>query len=279
MINSGSVLLERVSLLTPVAIRFWDQATRSYVREGLEVTVRPATSAGRAVPALPNRSGVYVARGLPGLREAESGAGDAAFWDTLPSDHVRPFLIDVIDLKGRFLPWSIEADLPQRGFVMPACLSSLPPMPGVPLFSSPARPAVPGMAMVRVEIEEVAAEGVSTPARWAFVQVKVGTETALGLTDELGRAALIAPYPRPGNGDTVPLSDSEWAVELKVLYAPDEAETVAPVLCRSLNQGLVPVFRDREGTEGFTPQAKLRFGRELVLTDDLSGKVFVRPTA
>jgi hypothetical protein len=279
MIDSGSVLLERVSLLTPMAIRFWDQATRSPVRDGLAVKVRPATGAGRAVTAMPNRSGVFVARGLPGLREPESGAGDAGFWDTLPSDQVRPFVIDVIDLKGRFLPWSIEADLPQRGFVMPACLSSLPPMPGVPLFSSPARPPVPGAAMVRVEIEEVPADRPSGPARWAFVQVKVGTETALGLTDERGSAALIAPYPKPGNGSTVPLSDSEWAVELKVRYAPDETGTALPVLCRSLGQDLIPVFRHRTGPEVFTPQAKLRFGRELVLADDASGKVFVRPTA
>jgi hypothetical protein len=93
MTDAGSVLLERVSLLTPMAIRFWDQATRSFVRDGLDVKVRPATGAGRAVPAIPNRSGVFVARGLPGMREPESGTGDAAFWESLPSDQVRPFLI------------------------------------------------------------------------------------------------------------------------------------------------------------------------------------------
>ena len=279
MIVPESILLEQVSLLTPLAIRFRDPATRSLVSEGLDVSVRTLAGGGRAVPAFPNRSGMFVARGLPGLRDLEAGAGDDAFWDDLSDTDRRTFAIEVNDRKGRYLPWRIEADLPNRGLVSPACLPSLPPMSGVPLYSSPARPPVPGMAVIRVEMDTVSTDGDSVPARWALVQVKVGPETALGLADERGVAMVLVPYPKPGNGSTVPLSDMEWPVELQVSWSPDPAAPKLPELCQTLGQQPASVFRDRAGTEAFAPLAGLRFGRELVLTGDPSGKVFVRPTA
>jgi hypothetical protein len=68
-------------------------------------------------------------------------------------------------------------------------------------------------------------------------------------------------------------------VELHVSYESGSAATDVPELCHTIGQPPVTVFRNRDGTAAFTPEAKLRFGRELVLAGDVSGKVFVRPTA
>ncbi len=287
MIAPGWKFLEAVSNVTPLGIRFWDVAARALVSDGLEVTVSPKEQPFQRVPAIANRSGVFTAHGLPGLRRLETGAGDTAFWSSLKDPGAGPFddddlprqafTIEVVDRRGRFLPWTIEALLPHRELLTPACAATVfPNVPGIPLLSGPARPPVPGMAVVRVEIDESGLPPLRRkPARWAIVQVTVGAETAIGMTDEDGRALILVPYPKPGNGAPAPLAKAEWPVEIKVRCGPEPGTGRYPDICLAQAQEDKPLFRNRDGT-GVLEFGKLRFGQEYAVPGDASGKVFVK---
>lgn len=111
--NAPFQLLERQTLLAPLGLRFRDAATGEFVGGGLSVTAYPTGDPSRRVSGFVNRSGVYVVRHAAGLRELEFGAGDRAFWDTLPPK--KAFTVEVSDTEGRFLPYSFQTGLPFEG--------------------------------------------------------------------------------------------------------------------------------------------------------------------
>src|SRR5262245_29516848 len=76
--------LERYTVTSPLGLRFWDSVTNTIIGQGLAVSAYPADDPTHEVPAISTRSGTYVLNHLPGLRAIEQGAGDAAFWATLP---------------------------------------------------------------------------------------------------------------------------------------------------------------------------------------------------
>src|SRR5690242_5388935 len=110
-------VVERLTRVTPLGLRFWDAATRQAVTEGLVVTAYPAPAGSLPTPSprpqTPGReatvtpAGVYVFQHLPGLGAAERGAGDADFWHDPPV--TRSFTIEVVDLLGRFQAVSFGA--------------------------------------------------------------------------------------------------------------------------------------------------------------------------
>jgi hypothetical protein len=104
---------ERQTLLAPLGLRFRDAATGEFVRGGLSVAVYPTDNPSKRASAFVNNSGVYVVRHADGLREAEFGAGDRAFWDAPPPK--RSFTVEVSDTEGRFLPYSFQTALPVKG--------------------------------------------------------------------------------------------------------------------------------------------------------------------
>src|SRR5262249_39340010 len=67
--------IERLTLVAPLGLRFWDEVSGRAVGDGLLVTVYPETQPARRVPALSNRSGIYVLHQLPGVREFTNGTG------------------------------------------------------------------------------------------------------------------------------------------------------------------------------------------------------------
>lgn len=111
--NAPFLLLERQTLLAPLGLRFRDAATGELVGGGLSVTAYPTDDPSRRASAFVNRSGVYVLQHAAGLREAEFGAGDKAFWDAAPTK--RAFTVEVFDSEGRFQPYSFQTALPFKG--------------------------------------------------------------------------------------------------------------------------------------------------------------------
>ena len=59
----------RVTRRAPFGVRLWDVAAAAYVGEGIEIDV--IAFPDRRSPVRPNRSGIYYARDVPGLRAFE----------------------------------------------------------------------------------------------------------------------------------------------------------------------------------------------------------------
>lgn len=277
-------LLERLTLVAPLGLRFHDAATGERVGGGLNVTVYPANNTLQRTEAFPNRSGVYVVHHAPGLREFEHGAGDDEFWRNLPPP--RSFVVEVIDGERRFQPFSFEAELPApRGLFN--WLSPVEPSPpagarSLPLYSAPARAVSPGMAVIRADLWDAEAD---TPAAWAVLEARLeGQLQARGLSDERGRVALVFPYPKPTDAPTsspvasppvnknVPLLEQTWELALSAGYAPadDTAARRPPAIpdlratLEQLNAPPAKLWTDLAAQEELL-SVTLKYGPELIL--------------
>jgi len=279
--SAPAATLEILTRVTPLAIRFWDEADGRVVSDGLIVEVYPRDEPERRVAARPNRIGIFVVARLPGRRDPafEFGAGDAAFWRGLVQ---RPHIIEVTDRDGHFQPFTLEQPLPAKGLVVPACLPpQSPPIEAVPLFSSPSRPVPTGMAVLRTELRTtgpmVAGHATSAPASWAVVDVHVaGQPPVRGVADREGRVAVVFPYPEPIASPARPSSppfaagqslwDQEWPVRLDAFYDPSTPASDTPDLCRTLNQPPALLWAGSSGARPL-PDQMLRYGQELVVRD------------
>src|SRR5262245_51979780 len=132
--------LERISILSPLGIRFWDAVTRTSISDGLTVTASPVSQPLIRRSAFVNRSDVFAFRGLPGLRDVENGLGDDAFWQSPPRQ--KEFIIEMNDARGHFLPARFQLPVPVKGLARLECLHSplSSEVEAIPLFSAPARP-------------------------------------------------------------------------------------------------------------------------------------------
>ena len=241
---TGFRVLERVTRNASLGIRFWDSAEATSVVYGLEVEVFPRANprARRTAPA--NRSGVYVAHALPGLRDFEySDAEPDVLWATA----TRPFRVEVRDPYGRFLPMAFDADLPVRGLftwrdpwfsppraiVLPGEEGSPPQLlvERVPLVSSASRPLPDPLAVVRAQLREL---GSNRDASWALLAAMIdGDVRGLGLADERGRVAVMFPFPEPARMTlTSPpesRNDFTWEVVLTAYASPSVSSPPAVV--------------------------------------------------
>src|SRR5574341_22614 len=148
-------VLERLTRVTPLGLRFWDPVSRAVVGEELNVVVYPPHQPERRTLALETSTGIYAAQNLPGLRALEYGAGDEDYWDALPPQ--RPFVVEVVDPQGRFQPFRFTADLPARDLFILNCPSDGSPpaaMVTVLLFTSPTRPVPGAMAVLRADLRD-----------------------------------------------------------------------------------------------------------------------------
>jgi hypothetical protein len=298
-------VLERHSLVCPFGVRFFDSVMRNSIGDGLRVTARPAGAGAGTLDreAILTRSDIFAFHNLPGLRDAESGQGDANYWDQIEGDPVRrkSFVIEVNDRFARFLPFTFEVELPHRGlFQFGSILSSLSPLSppqtaalGVPLFSAPARPVPGGMAVVRAQIVTLPA---NEPAAFALVEIVARSAngpliSAQGLADTQGRVAVVFPYPElpppasfgsPSAGEGQSLSSREWTVGVRVFWGPVPNNGGLPNLADVLQaQPERVLLGGNSPAEPFVSQI-LRFGRELILRssrDDSLSVLFVNSAA
>jgi hypothetical protein len=273
---NGAAVLDRVTRVTPLGIRFWDPVTARVVADGIAVCVYSKDMPERRRFARANAIGTFVLPRLPGARDlaVEDGAGDAAYWRAVEP---RPFIIEVHDSHDWFQPFSIEQPLPARGLATPPCLpSASPPIDAVPVFSTPSRPVPDGMTVLRADVStRVPGRREPAPASWAVLEVRVaGQPPAYGVADRNGRIAVIVPYPEPlttpvrsGSPPHAPgqsLWDQEWPVDVAAFYDPVAPPADVPDLCSTLAQGPAMVWSDTSATRPL-PRQTLRYGQELIV--------------
>ena len=276
--NGLATVLERLGRVTPLGIRFWDEAAHVAVSQGLKVTVFPSSQPLRRTSAFANRSGTFVLTQLPGPRvvEEEFGEGDAAFWSQV---HPRPFVLEVKDDRGYYQPFAIDVLLPFKGPAVPDGIApGSPPTQVVPLFPTAARPVPAGIAVVRADLQ-TPLPGTPRrlgPASWAVMEVQVATLPPVrGVADREGRVAVLLPYPEPTPTPARPSSppypsgtlllDQEWPVRISVFYEPETPAPVIPNLRRTLEQ--LPAMVSIEDTGGTRPLGDqvMQYGQDLIV--------------
>jgi len=278
---------EQLTRVTPLGVRFWDQVSRGVVSEGLVVTVYPLGNPRRRTRAMPNRSGVFVAQNLPGLRSVEYGKGDAGFWVgvTPPSS---PFNIEVVDERGRFQPFQFTVDLPVKGLLpwAPDVADSPPSvLPVLPLYSTPARTVPAGMAVLRADLKDWIAD---RPAAWAVLEARFdGQSPVRGIAGKDGRIALVFPYPEPlsgplgsppgspPSGERKPLLEQNWAVMLKAWYSASGMLSNRPDLSSVFMQQPVTLLAT-VSPETSLDSATLEFGKELTLKTAAHSELLIK---
>jgi hypothetical protein len=225
---SNVQVLERTTHRTPLGLQVWDIATATHLIEGLEIQITSGTRA-TGTRAVANRSGVYCAFNIPGLRQQfEWNENDTDAWKT------QRYQIEVRDPAGRFLPFVFDADLPIRDLLTWLSSKTSPPQPfivpshqssviqRIPLFSSVSRPVPDTLAVVRAELREI---DTNRPAAWSLLKVSMDTTVlGIGLADQKGRVAILFPYPKrssPALPPTPPaISAFRWDIELTAYYTP-----------------------------------------------------------
>ena len=284
-----------------LGVRYFDPLSNGLVSEGLRVAAHPVDRPDQTRRAVLNNAHTFCFFGLPGLREAESGTGDAPFWQHWgkPANR-RAFTVRVEDDLGRYLPFSFPARVPFKG-LFTLDLELLTPPPGepapppaplaVPLFSAPGRPAPEAMAGLRFEVRE--ANRAAAPAAWAVVRLDVEPNPnglapappppAYGVADARGQVMLPFPYPQPPPRSTTPgppvpppapgslgpraLSQQQWAVRLSAFYRRRNAASDAPNLVEVFRRRPVEMWSEFSRTHPVTT-VTARFGRENVFLGD-----------
>ncbi|HMF96382.1 MAG TPA: hypothetical protein VKE96_18905 [Vicinamibacterales bacterium] len=268
-------VLERFARVTPLGVRLLDVATGSFVTDGLTANAYPRVDPERRTQAIANRASVFVFNGLPGLSDVERGSGDETYWAGQVPRY--PFVLDVQDTQGRFLPFTLDVILPVRrlltfGFGSPLASPLSSPLAAadrwLPLYSSPARPLLDGMGAVRAEIVD---SGTGQPAAWALLEATgPGQPIAIGMADAGGRVFLPLAYPKPivtlgsPGSPSLPITSQAWTIDFTVRYSRAATIQASPDLAATFAQPAATAWQDAARTTPLT-QATLRFGRELVL--------------
>lgn len=277
MILSGVQVFERAHRVAPLGVRFRDEVTGAIIQKGLRVTAFPVSDPSRRTDAAINSSGAFFFSDLPGLRNAEFGAGDDDYWKHIVTTK---FIVDVFDADGRFQPFSFDVDLPYRGlydwtFGFP---STSPPSPHparpIPLYTAPARLLPSGVLVIRAELFDPVADA---PAPFAVLEARVAGETpARGVADLRGRVAVVLPVPRPidfasGGGPSSPaapegppITSQVWTVKLSAFFSRPNPVPAFPNLKLTLGQPAASLWSDSARGAKLPAQALL-FGQELIL--------------
>jgi hypothetical protein len=270
--------LELVSVSTTLGIRFWDPAMDTQVSRGLVVTASPESDSGLVNVAFQTASGIYSFRGLPGLQSVEMPEQAAEPLTGASPPQPKRYIIQVEDRFERFLPvaFNVELPLPYKGVysVTPRSSPVESSLPKYYLFSSPSRPAAPGLAAVRASILE---RYTGNPAAYAVLEVQSqGEGKWYGIADSRGCISVLFPYPRVitrlGHSPPllqVPLQEQKWDLSARIRYAPPALiyarGSRRPDLRSIINQGPALIWPAHSGPGVEVISSTLTYGQELVL--------------
>ncbi len=277
-------VLEELTVRTLLGIRFWDPALDEQVRDSLLVRARRADGVGPERTAVRTAGGLWAFHGLPGLRALERSDDDTELLASPPEPLSVRFLVSVEDARRRFLPvaFAVDLPLPYRGPWNPGLDAS--PLSAASarcyLFSSPNRPAGPGLAVVRAQLADADSsgpDGAPAPAAHALLELELeGGDRWYGLADRRGSVTVLLPWPTvtgtiatsPPNGTFPPLAGQRWHLTARVRWSPGlPTQPVAwgvPDLRAIRHQEPARLWPDAGPT---IPEleAELAYGRELVL--------------
>jgi hypothetical protein len=249
--------LETFGRVCPLGVRFWDPVERQYVSDGLVVNVRLASSQTRTL-ATATGARIFAAMNLPFLAVNERGKGDDAYWQRVLANPLG-FVVEVEDLRGRYLPFSFPAQLPNRGLFVWGCPFLSPQgfglADGVSLFPAPSYPVASTRAVIRADLQDV---DTKQGAAGAVLQAVVdGAVTVQGIADANGRVAIVFPWPEPRDfppvdGSPLPATGNgytshTWPVVLSVRYGAINPYPAYPDLCTSFGQVPAQLWSDASG--------------------------------
>ena len=273
-------VLEEVTLVAPLGLRFWDVPAAAPAETGLVVAAYPDAYPELVIPANSNATGIYSFSGLPGLRRAENGAGDDAYWSANPP--TIPYTVQVSDPQNRYLPFQLAVSLPWQGLygltASPPLAVPVPDATWIPVFPAPARPAPGVTGMIRALLQDPSGAG----AAWAVLTAQpAGGPLAIGVADDRGVISLPMPYPElqttlagsPPGPALLPLTDQSWPLDIHVYYAPFVDPDDTPDLVELLQQGEASVWQDTARSARAT-SFTLEYGTDLILrsVDAVSGR-------
>jgi hypothetical protein len=280
--ETSLVVLDRLTIVTPLGIRFQDATTGEVVAD-LTVAAYPITRPNARKSLFLNRTGVYVLRHAPGLRDAENGAGDSDYWNNLPPK--KDFVIEMRDDQSRFVPFQFVVGLPAE---WNQAVSPPPAIRGMPLYSAATRTAPAGMAEVRADLWDPTRGDAGDVAASAVLELYDNNQmVARGIADESGKIVLFFPYPAPRSfavasppgsplssppvATTPALTDQVWTFRVRAFYASDlqsppqtSIENSLPDLDRVLAQPETKLWADEARTEELQEVA-VQFGQPLIL--------------
>jgi hypothetical protein len=281
------MLLDRITTVAPLGLRFHDASNGQVVGDGLSVSAYPFGQPHSVRDLIPNRRGVFVLHDAPSLRTVENGTGDDDYWESLPLK--KDFIIEVRDDQSRFIPFQFVAALPNRGvyeWQEPAIGSPPPITRSIPLYSAPARTPPAGMAVVRADLWDPTRETVGAEAAAAVLELYDNDRfVARGIADQKGSVAVMFPYPAPksfapssppGSPLGSPpraagpaLTDQVWTFRVRALYAiqsPPQmpSHDALPDLRALLSQPQAVIWADEAQTDELFDVA-VQFGQPLIL--------------
>lgn len=281
--ETSLVVLDRLTIVTPLGVRFQDATTGEVIADGLIVAAYPSTRPNARRSLFLNQRGIYVLRHAPGLRDVENGAGDSDYWNNLSPK--RDFVIEVRDDQSRFVPFQFVVGLPAE---WNQAVSPPPAIRGMPLYSAATRPVPAGMAEVRADLWDPTRGDDGDVAASAILELYDNNQlVARGIADESGKIALFFPYPAPRSfavasppgsplssppvATTPALTDQVWMFRVRAFYAsdlqsppPTSTENSLPDLDRVLAQPETKLWADQARTEELQEVA-VQFGQPLIL--------------
>jgi hypothetical protein len=281
-VPEGWHLIEELTVVTPLGVRFWDPVTDAAVTDELAVTAWPENVPGQVRPARRTPAGIYAFQNLPGLHGVEHPAGEGDAVDSPPSPpEARRFVVEVRDRLRRFLPAAFVVPLPYEG-IYPTRPAPGSPPPGAPpgfyLFPAPARPPAAGLACVRGQLVDAAT---GAPGAHAVLEVRRnGGPARVGIADADGVVLVLFPYPlfeytRVGSPPVLvglPPRQQGWDLTVRLRYQPGDLRFTAgsevPLLPSVLGQRSGLLRPSPSGPAVAEMTARLEFGRELILRTD-----------
>jgi hypothetical protein len=225
---TGVRVLETLVRTAPLGVRLLDVSTRAPATGALAVAVAPLDPPGPMRMGRPTGAGNHAFANLPGLRAYE--------WGEWPENASPPrgqrFVLWVEDDRRRYLSWAAPLTLPRSTLFQ-----------GL-MFPLPARPPIPGLALIRgalIEDGPPGPDGHPPPARFARIEARLtaNADPFLAVADERGQFALYLPWPNPlqppsGMPPSSPntagravLDELRWPVMLRFFYQPSAQRHLA----------------------------------------------------
>jgi len=283
--------LEIQSVYTLLGVRFWDPILDQAITHDLNVQIWPLDMPAQKTSAFRTASGIYAFRGLPGMRHLEYSSGEISPWD----DDIEPtrFILQMNDLRHRYLPLAFAVDVPYRGIFPENRLTSpgSDPVLGVWLFSSATRASTPALALLRADIRAVdftspSQPSTTEPAAYAVAEISVGDETWYGVAGSDGQVAIFFPYPTFASsvGFTSPvvsMPPQSWSLTIRICYEPSVQNllpgSTVPDIVSLFDQSQASIWENEAGDLIDELPLDFAFGEEPVLHTGDQSTLWVTP--